>query len=447
MTADLADSEPAPPSYREILRFYYPLALSWLFMAMEAPITTAITSRSSEPRVQTAGLLLMMGMALFIESPVIDLLATSTTLNKSRRDFLVIRRFALWLMALCTVAHVGFCVTPLYGWITLDVLGIPAPVAEATRIPMLVMAPWSAAIGWRRFLQGLLIRNGRTRLIGVGTAIRVGTIAGTGFGLAYGTDWSGLTVAAAALGISVTAEAVYIHFAAMETLRERYGDGSDETLSSGVDLPKLLRFHLPLTATTLVFMTSLPVVGAALARTPNAVLAMAAWHAATSIIFLHRTVVFALPEPIIALYRGPKSAQKLSRFCLMVGLAASASMPILALLHLDRFVLGTLYDAPPDVTAEASFAYILCMSLPFIGAVQSYLRGMLTAHHLTVARLGAILVYTAVLISFLALGVSLKWPGVWVAAAATTGAALAEVGVLTYSWLRAKRIGFAVSVG
>lgn len=437
--------EPPAPSYREILRFYYPLALSWLFMAMEMPIASAVTSHSDQPKIQAAALLLMMGLALFLESPVIDLLSTSTTLTKTRGDFLVIRRFALWMMVTCVVAHLVFCLTPLYDWVTLSVLGIPKPVAEATWLPMLIMLPWSPAIGWRRFLQGILIRAGQTRRIGFGTSIRVGTIGLVCFGLYFTTDLAGIVIAAIALSLSVTAESVFIHFASRPILREKFDYETEPPTEPPVDMAKLKRFHFPLTATTITFMTTIPLVGAALAQTSDDVLAMAAWQVSSSLAFLHRTVVFALPEPIIALYKGPNSARKLGRFCLMVGAGSAALMLLAAAFGAERYVFLNAYGAPADVTIQASLAYLACFSLPVIGAFQSYLRGMLTAHHLTVARLGAILAYTVTLVVLLGVGIVLEWPGVWVAAVASTGSAIAEVGVLAGSWQKAKRRGLALS--
>ena len=82
-------TEEAPLTSRTILRFYYPLALSWLFMAIESPIAIIILSRLPGSEVATAAFLIMMGLALWIESPVIDMLSTSTTLARNHDDVLV----------------------------------------------------------------------------------------------------------------------------------------------------------------------------------------------------------------------------------------------------------------------------------------------------------------------------------------------------------------------
>jgi hypothetical protein len=438
----LAEAAARPiPAYGEIFRFYFPLALSWIFMALELPISTSVATRSFAPEIQSAALLMLGGLALWIESPVIDLLATSTTLTKGRRDYVVISRFAWYLMIWCTALHAAVSLTPLYDVVTGTLLGVEPEIAEAARIPMAIMIPWSAFIGWRRYLQGILIRFGRTRIISVGTAIRVGTMAGFSFGLLAAGRLSGVEIAAIALVASVASESLFIHWASRQTVRERlladaeHGDGRPP-----LTMRRLFAFHMPLTATTMTFMLGLPMVSAALARSHDGVLAMAAWQVATSLIFMHRTVVFALPEPVIALSNGTETNARLARFCAMVGLAASGLMFAFAAAGFDRWFFVAVLKAPPDVARAASAAYLACSALPLIGAMQSYLRGMLTSRHLTVARLAAVIVSTLVLFGSLQMGLGLAWSGVAISAASLSASALAELGVLGWFWRRALRV-------
>lgn len=445
MDATIEEIQPEPqpesppaPSYGEIFRFYLPLALSWLLMAVELPITAAVVSRSADAIVQAAALQMVMGLALWIESPVIDLLATSTTLSRSRQSYAVISRFVWQLMAVTAVVHALIALTPLYDAITKGLLGIPDPVAEAARIPMAILIPWSPFIGWRRYLQGILIRFGRTKLVGWGTGVRVCTMAIVSVALFSLRSLSGMTIAAIALVCSVAAEAFFIHWASRATIRERLILSGDDPHEPILEPRRLLKFHLPLTATTMTFMASLPLTSAAVARSPDSVVALAAWQVATSVAFLHRCVVFALPEPIIALQNGPVTSQRLARFCLMVGAAAALSIPIFVTFGLDRMFFEHVLKAPPETWAMASAGYLATMMVPFVGALQGYLRGMLTAGHRTAARLSAVLSSTAVLVVILQIGVGLRWPGVWVAAAGLTGSAIAEFGALAWSWRRAR---------
>ena len=62
-----------------------------------------------------------------------------------------------------------------------------------------LLLPWPAAIGYRRFLHGVIIRSGRTRLVAYGTLLRLAGMSGTAILLyVYGT-LPGAWVGAAAL--------------------------------------------------------------------------------------------------------------------------------------------------------------------------------------------------------------------------------------------------------
>ena len=129
-----------------ILRLYLPLALSWLFMAVEGPITTGILWRMPNPQVNAAALLVMFALSLLIEGPVIDLLSTATTLAKNHQHFIVIRKFALGLIVLVTVVHAAVALTPIYWWVTKFVINVPDEVADVMLPARMVMILWTAVI-------------------------------------------------------------------------------------------------------------------------------------------------------------------------------------------------------------------------------------------------------------------------------------------------------------
>jgi Na+-driven multidrug efflux pump len=121
-----------------------------------------------------------------IESPVIMLLATSTAPGPAK-SYYTMRRSVIWVNLLVTLVAFLVAFTPLYHWLVFTLMGIPAHIAEAAQPGMEIMTFWSAAIGVRRFLQGVLIRQGETRWIGYGTLLRLITSGGTAILLAIVT--------------------------------------------------------------------------------------------------------------------------------------------------------------------------------------------------------------------------------------------------------------------
>jgi hypothetical protein len=404
-------------------------------MAIESPIAIGVVSRMPDPKASTAAMLVMFSLALWIESPVIDLLATATTLGTSRPNYAVLSRFVWWLMGWVTLAHAALAFTPLFDVVAYRLMGLDRSVGELTRLGLSIMLPWSAAIGWRRYLQGILIRYGRTRLIGIGTGVRVVTMAGSSLTLfSLSTGLPAIAVAATSLIASVIAEALFIHWASRKTVREKLVE-----LQVGeppLTMRRLMSFHFPLTATTMVMMLGLPLVAAGIARAPDSILALAAWQVASTILFLARTVVFALPEVVIALVRDVATAETLRSFCLRVGAVTSSIVVLAALSGADAWFFRNVLRASPDVVDAARIAFAAGCLMPLLGAAQSYYRGLLTWRHVTAARLRSMLWGMATLFGAISVAVYAGWPGALSGAVAMTAGLAVELAVLAFNWRR-----------
>ena len=405
-------------------------------MGLEAPVCMAVISHMPAPEINAAAFFIMMSLSIWIESPVIDLLSTATTLAKDAEKFAVITRFVLWLMLWVTIAHATFVFTPLYHVVTETVMGVKPEVAAAARPGMAILTLWSACIGWRRYLQGILIRNGLTRVISFGTLSRVVTISITALTLHLTTKLPGVNIAATALMLSVFVESMFIHAVSRPTvhalLRKTEPEGEPLTMR------KLAAFHFPLSATTMVKLLVFPIIGAGLARLDEPVLTTAAYQLAGTIIFLHRALGFCLPEVVIALYKDEGSRLALRRFCLGVATFTLCSMLFLSLTGLDQVIFSMVLGADERMVRVAHIVFLFSAGVPFLDAVQSYVRGALTAHHLTVSRLLAVGVSVISMASMVALGVANRWSGPVMAVSSLTIALLAELSVLAFSWMRSQ---------
>ena len=407
-------------------------------MAIESPISIGLISRLPNSEINTAAFPILMSLALFIESPVIDLLSTSTTLAKRRQNYEQLTRFALYLIALVTFVHALVAFTPLFDIVVFNLIGAPKPVGEALRTAFAIMVPWSGFIGWRRYLQGILIRHGRTRLVGFGTLVRVSAMFLGGFLLFRVTELPGIVIAACALILSVASESIFVTWASRQVIRQHFTQDTGPN-DDPLTMEKLMRFHLPLTATTLVMFLGNPMVNAALSRSPQPELSLAGWQVAATLMWMMRTIVYALPEVVITLQGSEQANRQLFRFCLGTGLICTSVMIFFAVTHLDQLFFVDVLETQPTIAAVAHVAFLAACPLPLIGALQSYVRGMLTSKHLTVSRLYAIQVSLVTLIVMLVIGVVLKWPGVVTAVVGMTVSQTLELLVLGFAWQRGRR--------
>ncbi len=410
---------------RQILMFWLPLAASWLLMGAEVPILQAAIARLADMQTQLAAFGIVMSVEIAIESPVIMLLATCTALSTGARNYVILRRFMIRINLLATAVAVLLAFTPLYDVIVRMLMGIPDDIADAAQPGMKIMTLWTAAIGTRRFYQGVMIRHGQTRWIGYGTGLRLFSSGGTGIMLALLTHLPGTYVGSIALMCGVITEAVFAARAVRGTVRRLMS--AADTSARVLSMWDVVRYHTPLAATSLLTLLAQPLIGAGLARMPHPEENLAAWPVVWGILFLFRTPAFALPEAVIALVADRRLKGTVRKFCLRTGYVASGAMLIVVATPLLGLYIRYVAGLPAHLARFVAPAVVLGLAFPFINSIHSWLRGLLMAAHSTKViywGMGLNLTMTAILV---ALGALVHTPGAETAVIVLTVAFVAEI--------------------
>ncbi|MDW8106947.1 MAG: hypothetical protein RMK45_05655 [Armatimonadota bacterium] len=361
-------------SQRALFWIWFPLALSFTLMMLEAPTTNAVLARFAEPSVQIAGFGIALGLSLLIESPVIMLLATAIALVSGRESFFAVLRFVLTLIVGLTALTALIAFTPLYDLIAFRLLGLPERVAQAGRVAMQVMLLWTAAIGWRRFLQGVLVRYGRAQFVSWGTAIRLTSILSVGVGLLWWNQLPGAVVGACMVMAGVLVEALVATLFALPLLRERVLSHAEATTLSQ---RAIWKFHLPLAGTTLLTLLAHPLTAAALARLPQPEIAIATWQVVFGTLLALRSWGLALQEASVAALQHHTPLPILSGFTHKVAAGTTAALLVLAFTPLAGLFSERVLALQPDMAAPTVFGLQACLLLPALTAYGSYLRGVL----------------------------------------------------------------------
>ena len=411
---------------RRIFLFWLPLAASWLLMGLEGPVLQAVIARLGDIQTQLAAFGIVSSLEIAIESPVIMLLATSTALATSGRNYRVLRRFVFWLNTLVTIVAILVAFTPLFDVIVRRIMGIPGPIADAAQPGLMIMVGWSAAIGFRRFAQGVLIRHGQTRWVGYGTMARLFSSAGTGIVLAVLTSLPGVFIASIALMAGVVTEALFVAVVARPTIRRAFEKPASSS-ADAINFTDVLKFHTPLAATSLLTLLAQPLVGAGLARMPHPRETLAAWPVIWGILFIFRSAAFALPEAVIALVSDRLRRESVRRFCRTVGVASSAAMLCLAATPLVNLYLRHLAGIPDLLARLITPGLLLFVPMPFINSIHSWYRGLLMSARKTGViywGMGINLTLTGAVIFA---GVLMRFPGIEVAVLSLDVALLVEL--------------------
>ncbi|MCC6311927.1 MAG: hypothetical protein IT345_13570 [Trueperaceae bacterium] len=416
-----------PVRLGDVFRTWLPLAASWLVMAMELPAVSATVTRLTDPELHLAAYGgVVLPVSLIIEAPVMMLLAASVALARDRASHRLIYRFMMALGVGLTALHALLAFTPLFDLVIVPLLGPPASVVEPARMGLKLMRPWTWAIAYRRFHQGLLIRFGRSHHVTIGTALRLVTVVGAAAFLGFALGAPGVVTATLAVICGVTVEALYSGLAALPVVRKQLDQAV--TVTPPLTVGAFLAFFLPLLLTSLLSLLVQPLGSAALARMPEALASLAVWPIANGLLFMLRSVAFALNEVVVALLDRPGAYRTLRRFTWLLGGSLLLIMLAVAFTPLSRFWFGTVSGLSPSLAALATVGFTWALLWPSLDAFRNLLQGVAVHAKRTAVIGSATVVFLGVSAALLVAGIVVqRFPALPVAMFAFVVATLAQV--------------------
>lgn len=350
--------------------------MSWALMGAEGPLFTWFVASMADQKINLGSFgSVAFPIALVIEGPIIMLLAASTALCRDWDSYRKVRRFMIAASVALTVLHILVAFTPLFDVVAGRILGVPEEFLTPGRLGLQILTPWSAAIAYRRFLQGVMIRFGSSRLVMFGTGVRLVVLLLTLSIMRAHGSFSGIVVGTTAIAAGVTAEALFARFAVQSILREKLPRHDPD--ATPVTRKSFLRFYLPLAMTPLLTLFIGPAGAAAMSRMPEADLSLASWQVVHAIVFLMRSTGFAFNEVVVAQLDRPGAKQTLRRFAFILAGTTSSLLAILALTPASDWILGDLYGLAPDLKAMCATALLFAMLMPAYQAWQSFYQGRL----------------------------------------------------------------------
>ncbi len=382
---------------------WWPLATSWMLMALEFPLVTATVSRLLNPEIHLAAYGgVVFPLSLMIEAPVIMILVASTALCKDWLAYRLIRNFIVVLGSILTVIHIVVAFTPVYGIIVQDVLGVPDIIVEPARIGLQCMTPWTLSIAVRRFFQGVVIRAGQTRLIGLGTLVRLFVSSAILLGGLVLHSFPGIVVATVAMSSGAVVEAGFILIFVRPILRNLKASPAH---SSPLTLKQLGIFYWPLAFTPLISLGNLPIVSAAISRMPHAIESLAVWPVLGGLSFVFRSGGLAMQEVVVALYDRPHFQVPLKRFVAMISVCMSGMLFIIAATPLATLWFEWGAALTPELTRLASTALWFMVIFPAMSPWESFFQGKFVHRGMTAFITQAVCLYLTGSSIFLLVGV------------------------------------------
>jgi hypothetical protein len=373
----------APLTQGRIARFWLPLAATWLMMAVEGPFLAAIIARLDEPVYNLAAYGVAYAIALVMEAPVIMLMSATTALARNRASYLRLRNFTHVLNATVTALTALTLLPPIFDYLALELIGLPQEVASRTHLALLILLPWPATIGLRRFYQGVLIRHDLTRRVAYGTVLRLSAMTATAAILALATSVEGAAIGAAALTAGVSAEAVAAWWMARAPVRSLLADRAEAT-GAATSYAGLTRFYYPLALTTMLSLGIQPVITFFVGNSRMAIESLAVLPVVSALVFIFRSLGLAYQEVVIALMGDNEQGfPSLRRFGLTLAAAVVVGLCCIAWTPLATIWFEHVSGLSPELAAFAILPTRIMAPIVGLTALLSFQRAVLVARDTT----------------------------------------------------------------
>jgi len=379
-----------PLTYGRIFKFWAPLAGTWLMMAIEAPFLGAVIARLPGPTENLAAWGISVAFALIIEAPVIMLLSAATAMVSDKTSYLALRRFTYILNAVLTGVMVLVLVPPVFRFLTGTLLNLPADVVELIYGAMTLLLPWPAAIGYRRFLQGTLVRHDMTRRVAYGTVVRMISMAlAAGVGVRV-LGLSGAEVGALALSTGVVAEAVASRLMAAGIVAELLAGRRRTEQAQDLTLAGIAAFYFPLATMSILAMAIHPMLTFFVGRSRLPLESLAILPVVHGLVFTFRALGLSYQEVTIALM-GDRAAnyERIRNFAAVLGLFVSAALSLIVFTPLANAWFETVAGLPPELAKLALVPARIAAILPALSVLMSFQRALLVSSRLTRPLTGA----------------------------------------------------------
>jgi O-antigen/teichoic acid export membrane protein len=267
----------------------------------------------------------------------------------------------------------------VFSFLADDVVGLPEEVSRLAYWSTVLFLPWPAAIGMRRFYQGILIRHNRTRFVTYGTITRLGSLTAAALVLSWWGILPGACVGSLSLSLGVVCEAVAIRIMVRGVLRQLKA-GSEEENAASLTYREITVFYTPLALTSLLFLSAHSIVTFFVARSQMAVESLAVLPVIGALMFIFRSFGLSYQEAVIALV-GDRFEKfvPISNFALLLVSAVFCSLGLVVFTDVVDIWYQDICGLSPDLALFALAPTKLLIVLPALEVVMSFQRGLMVA--------------------------------------------------------------------
>jgi len=423
------------PTLRIITLFWLPLAGTWLMMAAEQPVLASLIARLESPTIHLAAFGVAYSVALIFEAPIIMILSAVTALVHDKKSYHQLFMFTLILNGLMSVAIAVACLPTVFSWLSNELLNIPDTIKSYTHISLIILIPWPAAIGFRRFFQGILIVRHKTNRVAMGTIFRFLFMSTTAIFL-FSMRVPGAIAGSSALAAGVVMECLATWWMARKAISTIQSLAPKEN-QVPLSLSSISKFYYPLALTSFLSLGVQPITTFFISKGRYPLESLAVLPVINGLVFIFRSLGLSFQEVAITfIHQTSEATRQIIRFAWFLGIAVFICMTLLALTPLSLLWFEKVSGLNINLASFAIVPTQLLVLLPSLTVLISFQRAVLVTQKATGAiTIASLIELCTIVVSIWFFITQLNWIG---ATAAASAFLLGRLGANAYLWPRVK---------
>lgn len=391
---DVAHSATHPTSraihrarYVSMLRFFVPLGLTSLLIHLNHFVISLGLTRLPSPETGIAAFAVAKAVILLIENPLQMLRQAVVSLIRDEASYRVTAAAARGLIFGLALALFVVGYSPLGVWVLREIMGVQGEVLTQGAAALRILWVLPIAAGFRNFYQGLSILGRSTATVPLATAARLVAVSLILWGFVSHGGVPAAVVGSFAFVSSFVVEASIAFVGASKTRRLalRGTDDEEARAEPPLTLGRVVRFYIPLVATSFMLSFMEPTVNAGLARTLSPEKALAAFAVGWSLVnTLGSPIHMAQQIGITFTHDGAAASYRRSwRLITYLGVGFSVLTLLVGRTPAGPWLIGTVMGAPDTIREPALELLRWGFLIPLIVSQREYCWGVLMRKHRT----------------------------------------------------------------
>jgi hypothetical protein len=417
---------------RDLFKTWWPIAISWVLLALEPLFFSSVISRFPDAEINLAAYGNVAWLIpIVIQSPIMLLQAASAALCSDSETYKKLKKFADLMAIGLTLIHLLIALTPLYYFIVRTILSVPEEIIEPARIGLILMLPWAGSIAYRRFRQGILVRFGHTKRMSFGTIMRLSVDVVTVLILSRINGISGLVVATAAQGLAVFLEGVYIGIVSRPVIKNELKPNQGNNV---IRWRSFAKYYTPFMFNSIFFILYNPMNSAAMGRLPLALVSLATWPVVNGFTHMINNLGQACREVTLTYFRQPGSYPVVRKFSFIVGGISLLLLALFGFTPLFDWYLRTVVTLPLHLIPYAKQTLFLLIPTGLTYSLMNMYTGVISYNRKTVSLLTSTIAQLSVVFIGLAVAIGTwRYAGIYAVGGVSLIASLVQLTWLYFS--------------